>query len=91
MDLHPFQLQALQFMLDNERTPNGHQHHFWCTPLPLCCHWLFCPVCGFFVLSLDDMLAGPCIGCALQCAQLGLEWLHGPVIIALPNLDGASC
>ena len=39
MDLHPFQRQALQFMLDSERAPNGHQHHFWCALLPLYSYW----------------------------------------------------
>ena len=29
VELHPFQRQALRFMLDNEQTSGGHRGHFW--------------------------------------------------------------
>ena len=29
VELHPFQRQALRFMLDNEHRSGGHRDHFW--------------------------------------------------------------
>ena len=29
VQLHPFQRQALRFMLDNEKRSGGHRDHFW--------------------------------------------------------------